>query len=120
MPTTTRNSKMIAFARANRQDLTTTETRIWQALRGDVFGVRFRRQHPVDPYILDFACLALRLAIEIGGSQHLESTTDPIRDTFLRSQGWTVLRFSTLMVVTDFDTVLGIIGAGVERLQAQR
>jgi hypothetical protein len=41
------------------------------------FGVRFRRQHPIGPYIVDFACVALKLAVELDGSQHFENPADP-------------------------------------------
>ena len=51
------------------------------------FGVRFRRQHPIGPYIVDFACIALKLAVELDGSQHFENTADAIRDAYLAERG---------------------------------
>ena len=59
------------FARQLRRSLTPTERRLWYLLRNRRFACyKFRRQHPVGPYILDFACCAIRLAIELDGGQH--------------------------------------------------
>ncbi|MFB3993504.1 endonuclease domain-containing protein [Klebsiella pneumoniae] len=59
------------FARQLRRSLTPTERRLWYLLRNRHFACyKFRRQHPVGPYILDFACCAIRLAIELDGGQH--------------------------------------------------
>jgi very-short-patch-repair endonuclease len=59
------------FARQLRRSLTPTERRLWYLLRNRRFACyKFRRQHPVGPYILDFACCATRLAIELDGGQH--------------------------------------------------
>jgi very-short-patch-repair endonuclease len=58
-------------ARALRRKMSLPEVVLWQALRrGQVAGLRFRRQHPIGPYILDFYCLSARLAIEVDGFAH--------------------------------------------------
>src|SRR5277367_4404848 len=81
-------------ARAMRGSPTDAELRLWRLLRDRrLNGLRFRRQVPVGPYIVDFLCIASRLVVEADGSQHAESDHDDVRDTYLRSQGWTVLRF---------------------------
>ena len=52
-------------ARHMRQTLTPPEARLWAALRRQQMGVKFRRQHPIGPYIIDFFCASLKLAIEV-------------------------------------------------------
>ncbi|HET6621095.1 MAG TPA: endonuclease domain-containing protein [Dongiaceae bacterium] len=56
-------------------------------------GWRFRRQEPIDRYIVDFVCFEARLVLEVDGGQHFESEADKERDAHLRSQGFRVLRF---------------------------
>jgi primosomal protein N' (replication factor Y) len=85
------------------------ERRIWYHLRHRALGVRFRRQHPIGPYIADFAAIEERLVIEIDGSQHRGSKYDTQRDEHMRSQGWTVLRFWSWDVIGNLEGVLGAI-----------
>ena len=81
-------------AKLMRSSPTKAEHRLWQILRGRRFaGHKFKRQLPIDDYIVDFACLAARLIVETDGSQHLENPYDERRDSYLRSQGFRVLRF---------------------------
>jgi very-short-patch-repair endonuclease len=79
-------------------------------------GLRFRRQVPIDHYIADFACLEVRLIIEADGGQHSESRSDKIRDAYLRSQGFHVLRFWNNDVLTNPDGVHRVIAETVYRL----
>ncbi|EOF4701746.1 endonuclease domain-containing protein [Klebsiella oxytoca] len=83
------------LARQLKRSLTPAERRLWYLLRDRRFArYKFRRQHPVGPYILDFACCSVRLAIELDGGQHDErSVYDARRTRWLQSQGWRVLRF---------------------------
>ena len=85
------------LAQRLRRDSTNVEMRLWQRLRrGQVEGYSFRRQHPVGPYVLDFYCPQLRLAIELDGGQHNEAVNaakDRRRDQWLSDQGVTILRF---------------------------
>jgi very-short-patch-repair endonuclease len=90
------------------------ETRLWWELRRDRFGVRFRRQHPFKGYILDFACLPIRLAVEVDGSQHADSVRDRRRDAVLRSDGWTIVRVWSWDVFRNTEGVLDAIGAAIE------
>lgn len=73
--------------------MTDAEQKLWQRLRGgQLDGLKFRRQHPVPPYIADFCCVAEKLIVELDGSQHNEDV-DAARTRRLESQGWRILRF---------------------------
>lgn len=81
-------------ARALRRRMTEAERRIWYFLRSrHLVGFKFRRQHPIGPYDVDFACLAHKLVIELDGSQHATDPNDLRRDAFLHRNGYRVLRF---------------------------
>ena len=74
--------------------MTLAERRLWSMLRlRGLDGHRFRRQCPLGPYVVDFACLQARLVIEADGGQHMDSISDVARDRFLRASGFRVLRF---------------------------
>ncbi|GMQ88373.1 MAG: endonuclease domain-containing protein [Gammaproteobacteria bacterium] len=81
--------------RALRGSLTDAEQRLWSILRQrQLGGFKFRRQHPLGNYILDFVCLEARLVIEVDGSQHLEQHgQDSKRTKWLNERGYRVLRF---------------------------
>ena len=75
------------------QGTTDAERALWRFLRGSrLGGLKFRRQHPIPPYIADFCCIERKLIIELDGSQHMPGG-DSSRTRFLHSQGWRVLRF---------------------------
>src|SRR6266436_3710481 len=81
-------------ARQLRQCSTDAERRMWSALRDRrLLRYKFRRQHPIGHYIVDFACTEQRLVIELDGGQHGDSTTDTLRTAWLQSRGWQVIRF---------------------------
>jgi very-short-patch-repair endonuclease len=65
---------------------------------------------------MDFACLSIKLNIEVDGSQH-DRELDQIRDEFLRSRGWTVLRFWSWEIYRDNEAVLDTIGATIDELK---
>jgi very-short-patch-repair endonuclease len=88
-----RDSAKTSFARQLRREMTPAERYLWARLRRrQLANCRFRRQHPLGPYIVDFACIERMLVIEIDGSQHGESGSDSRRDAWVRQQGFTVLR----------------------------
>jgi len=97
-------------ARLLRRAPTEAERKLWQRLRRlQVEGWHFRRQHPVPPYILDFACLSARVAIESDGGQHSEPACGEARTRFLEAQGWRVLRFWNTDVLRNTDGVVEMV-----------
>jgi len=97
--------KTVSRARQLRRRMSLPEVVLWQALRkGRLAGLRFRRQHPFGPYILDFYCAATRLAVEVDGLVHdtqSASNHDARRDAWLAQQGVTVLRVRAGDVLQD-------------------
>jgi len=92
-------------AREFRRALTLPEVLLWEALRGRrLEGLRFRRQHPVGPYVLDFFCANLKLAVEVDGTAHDHpdrSAHDIRREAWLRALGISVLRFAAVDVLDE-------------------
>jgi very-short-patch-repair endonuclease len=87
--------------------MTEAEKRIWYRLRVHrLNGASFRRQYPIGGYIVDFVCLEARLIIEIDGGQHTASQHDEMRDAWLRSQNFAVLRFWNNEVLANIDGVV--------------
>jgi very-short-patch-repair endonuclease len=77
-----------------RANPTPAEQRLWSMLRDRRMpAVKFRRQHVIAPYIVDFACIERSLVVEADGSQHADSHADRRRDAFLKQLGFHVLRF---------------------------
>jgi very-short-patch-repair endonuclease len=104
---------LLAFARALRQSHSDAERLMWAILRGRRFcGFKFRRQHPVGRYILDFYCDEAKLAIELDGGQHNSDEArrqDAVRSEFLSKQRIDVLRFWNHELLEDLDAVLEAI-----------
>jgi very-short-patch-repair endonuclease len=87
-----------------RLDSTKAENLLWQEIRDRrIEGFKFRRQVPLNNYILDFVCFDAKLIIEVDGGQDAESTSDAIRDAFFQAQGFRVLRFWNDDVVKGLD-----------------
>jgi very-short-patch-repair endonuclease len=84
-----------AKARQLRRDMTLPERLLWRELRGKPAGLKFRKQHPVGPYVIDFYCASAKLGIEIDGISHDmgdRPERDIRRDVFLREKGVDVVR----------------------------
>ena len=80
--------------RSFRKGQTDAERQLWFALRDRrLAGYKFRRQHPINGYVVDFACTKYWLIVEADGGQHSENTSDARRTAALEAQGWRVLRF---------------------------
>lgn len=102
------DTKTTSRARSLRNLETDAEARLWYHLRDRrLGGFKFRRQVPVGPYFADFACLEKRLIVEVDGGQHAnQASQDEQRSTYLREQGFTVLRFWNDQVLLKTEAVL--------------
>ncbi len=101
--------KSIERRRALRKNATPQEIILWSRIRNIQLGKKFRRQHSIGPYIVDFYCPENQLVIEVDGSQHFDEDDvlyDKQRTRFLESQGCVVLRFANNEVNTNIDGVL--------------
>jgi very-short-patch-repair endonuclease len=105
------------YARELRNNSTKAERRLWGRLqRRQLGGFKFRRQRPVGPYICDFVCLEASMVIELDGSQHVaQAPYNANRDSFLRSNGFRVLRFWNGDVLSQTDTVVETIYEALHR-----
>jgi very-short-patch-repair endonuclease len=100
-------------ARKLRRNITEAEKKLWRLLRYNQLGVHFRRQVPLGPYVLDFFCFQAKLVVELDGSQHYFSKigikSDSKRDTYLKKQGLTILRFNNKEFLRNPFGVLQVI-----------
>lgn len=87
--------------------MTEAETRLWARLRDRrLDGWSFRRQHPIPPFVADFACVDAHLIVEVDGGQHEGSARDIAREKYLIDRGWHVLRFWNNDVLSNTEGVL--------------
>ena len=102
-------------AQTLRSHLTDAERILWSRLKSrQLGGWQFRNQHPISPYIVDFAVVKLKLAIELDGATHStaeELERDERRRRSLEMRGWTVLRFWNAEVYDNLEGVLTSIAA---------
>jgi very-short-patch-repair endonuclease len=99
-------------ARRLRRDLTDAERILWSRLKGRRLGAQFRVQHPIAPYIADFACVSLKLIVEVDGATHstpVEQVHDEHRRDVLERSGWTILRVWNDDVYRNLDGVIAAI-----------
>ena len=99
---------MKQFARNLRKSSTNAELRLWHHLKKrNLGGYKFRRQHPIPPYVVDLVCLEKKLIVELDGGQHAEETQrDAARTAILESKGYRVIRFWNNDVLTHTEVVL--------------
>jgi very-short-patch-repair endonuclease len=104
-------------ARRLRANTTGAEDILWRHLRrSPVLGTHFRRQVPIGRYVVDFACLATRLIVEVDGSQHAEgpvAESDKERTRWLEAEGYRVLRFWNNDITQNIDGVLEAIHSAI-------
>jgi very-short-patch-repair endonuclease len=103
------HTETLLTARRLRDSGTDAGRKLWYHLRaGRLDGLRFRRQHPLPPYVVDFYCHACRLVVELDGSQH-PSDSDAIRTQALNRQGLLIVRFRDNQVLLETEAVLEAI-----------
>jgi very-short-patch-repair endonuclease len=104
-------------ARRLRKNTTHAEIKLWRHLRQlPMFGSHFRRQVPIGSYVVDFACMAAKLLIEVDGGQHGEEANakrDDVRTQWLEAEGYRVIRFWNNEIISNIDGVMEVIYAAV-------
>lgn len=114
-----RDGHKTAFARHLRRNMTDAERDIWHHLRNRaLMGCKFRRQCPIGPYVVDFACHARKTVVELDGGQH-DADRDCVRNRFLEEHGFTVLRFWNNEVFERQEEVLAVIFDVITRAGGQ-
>jgi very-short-patch-repair endonuclease len=94
-------------ARRLRKMMTDAERRLWFAVRDRrLAGYKFRRQHPIGGFVVDFACTKHRLVIEADGGQHAENKRDAQRTAKIEASGWRVLRFWNNDILANTEGVI--------------
>jgi very-short-patch-repair endonuclease len=105
----------IAAAKRLRSNMTDSERRLWYRLCAHrLEGHKFKRQVPIGPYVVDFACLNRKIIVEVDGGQHAFSSSDAKRDDYLKATGFLVLRFWNNDVLRNTDGVLEMIFDALE------
>ena len=100
--------KQKIFARRLRGSQTEAERKLWSKLRDrQICRAKFRRQHPIGPFVTDFCCVESGLIIELDGSQHIQQAqADQHRSRYLEQRGYRVLRFWDNEVLANIDGVM--------------
>ena len=109
---------LLQAAHELRQPQTPAEQKLWSRLRNhQLEGLKFRRQHPIDRFIIDFYCAEAKLCIEIDGDSHAEQIEyDQARTEYLNERGYTVIRFTNREVFNQCEAVLQRIADECNRL----
>jgi very-short-patch-repair endonuclease len=107
----------VRHAREMRRDPTDAERKLWSSLRNrQIANLKFRRQHPMGPFIVDFCCIEKKLVIELDGSQHSDDQQYDLRRTeALRELGYRVIRFWNVDVLKNIEGVVEQIGLELSR-----
>lgn len=112
--------KMLEAARDFRKNPTSSEALLWEALRAKKpNGIKFRRQQPIGPFVVDFYAPALRLVVEVDGYVHdQQQEADQVRQMILEDLDLKILRFSADQVENDINSVLTAISKVENRKKA--
>ena len=101
------------LAKSLRTRMTDAETILWSRLRDwREHGCTFRRQHPIGPYVADFACVQAKVVVELDGDQHGRDKKyeyDQRRDNYMAARGWRVIRISNDRIYKDLGNVLNML-----------
>lgn len=103
----------VALARKLRRELSYPEVLLWQRLRGKATAAKFRKGHPIGPYVADFYCASSRLVVEVDGEIHAQPAAidhDRHRDRFLKENGYQVIRVNASDILKNADAVAASIG----------
>ena len=102
-----------------RRNPTLSEERLWRRLRDRrLLGLKFRRQHAIDRFIVDFYCAEVQLVVEVDGEVHGRSVQeDAIRQDVLESRGWRVLRFTNSEIDNSLEGVLKKIKEAISQYE---
>jgi very-short-patch-repair endonuclease len=103
------SKSLVPIARVLRKQMTDAERKLWALLRRNQLGVRFRRQVPFGPYVVDFYCAKAKLVLELDGSEHCTNIgreDDSQRDDSLRETGQQVVRYSDIEFLQNEDGVM--------------
>jgi leucyl-tRNA synthetase len=103
------------FSRDNRKNPTEAEEKLWEQVRGEKLNAKFRRQHVIENYIVDFVCLTKKLVIEIDGPYHdFQKDQDSNRELMIKVKGFRIIRFTNDEVLEHMDAVLKKITNALE------
>ena len=112
--------KLLQRARDLRRDMTFPEKLLWGRLKGrQVLGLKFRKQHPIEPFIVVFYCAERRLVIEVDGASHDDPDYDEWRTGWLENAGYRVVRYTNDDVIENVDAVVEYICEIVRGLKRQ-
>jgi very-short-patch-repair endonuclease len=102
----------VSLARKLQREMSLPEVLLWEHLRGQKTGFKFRHQHPIGPYACDFYCAAAKLGVEVDGEYHRRGDRplrDADRDQFFELNGYRVLRVAAGEVLRDIEAVVTMI-----------
>ncbi len=100
---------LLSYAKNMRYEMTNAEICLWQYLRNNQTGFKFRRQHIIGNYIADFICIKERFIVEVDGRIHTlgeQKEHDDIRTNDLQKLGYRILRFTNDQVINETDKVV--------------
>jgi very-short-patch-repair endonuclease len=118
---------ILAHAREMRHPQTSAETTLWNVLRNKSTGYKFRRQHPIDMFIIDFYCAEAKLLIEIDGDSHFtpkQEEYDKARTEYLEDLGYKVIRFTNndvrYHILAVADEIMRIVESRIAELMNKK
>lgn len=114
---------LFELAKDLRKNMTHAETVLWMHLKLGIKGLKFRRQHPIGIYIVDFYCHKLKLIVEADGNIHEKTEVkeyDKLREDSLQNMGYVIIRFTNEEIINKIETVLAAIELKADELQQRQ